>query len=121
VSLSKSYEEVVMGKKVSRPAHKAPAKAQEQKSGKKGGRKEFNNKNRGAMFPNDKDGNEKRPDFTGVIEVVIPDDVEAGDLVKFRLAGWERESQSGVTYLSLTIQKADKQGSNRGAKKDDDE
>lgn len=109
-----------MAKKVSRPKHSPPKRAQEQesgKSGKPGGRKEFDNTNRGALFQNDKDGNEKRPDYTGIVDVVIPDDVEIGDLVKFRLAGWEREDRNGNTYLSLTIQKADKQGSNKGGGK----
>lgn len=30
---------------------------------------EYDNTNRGALFRNDKDGNEKRPDYTGKINV----------------------------------------------------
>lgn len=108
-------------KKVSRPPHKAPARAKEEK-GRKGGKgKPFDNTNRGALFQNDKDGNEKRPDYTGIVDIKIPDDVEPGDVVKFRLAGWERESKSGDTYLSLQIQKADKQGNGRRHKDEEDD
>ena len=113
-------------KKVKRPAHKAPAKAQEEKGsgrgsnrGSGGGKKSFDNTNRGALFPNDKDGNEKRPDHTGIADIEIPEGCKPGQVVKFRLAGWERESQNGDPYLSLTIQKADKQGSNRKTRDDE--
>lgn len=104
-----------MAKKVSRPKHTPPAKAQEQEPGKKG--KQFDNTNRGALFANDKQGNENRPDFTGIVDIEIPEGVSPGDIVKFRLAGWEKTAQSsGDTFLSLQVQKADTQGGN-GQKK----
>lgn len=108
-------------KKVARPGHKAPAKAPEQKKGKGGGGgKQFDNTNRGALFLNDKDGNEARPDYTGVADIEIPEGAKAGDVVKFRIAGWQRQPKNGGNdYLSINIQKADTQGSNR--KQDEDE
>lgn len=105
-----------MAKKVSRPAHKSPGKAKEQDAPKGKGRNQrggFDNTDRGALFPNDKDGNEARPDHTGTIDIKIPDGAKPGEVIKFRLAGWERESAAGNPFLSLKIQKADKQGGNR--------
>lgn len=107
-------------KKPARPAHKAPVRAQEQKgrpekSG--GGKKSFDNTNRGALFLNDKDGNDARPDYTGILDI----DVGDGKVVKFRVAGWIKTPNSGGDdYLSLSIQKADQQGSNK-KKKDAEE
>jgi hypothetical protein len=110
-------------KKISRPAHSAPKKAEEEKGGTRGGRREFDNTNRGALFQNDKAGNEKRPDLTGIVDLEIPEGCKPGDVVKFRVAAWERESErSGNQYLSLTIQKADKQGGNKkGSDEGDDD
>lgn len=102
-------------KKVSRPAHKAPARAPEEKDGPKKGKgtKSYDNTNRGALFLNDKDGNEARPDYTGTVDLEIPADVKSGDVVKFRIAGWTKTPNAGGDdFLSLNFQKADKQGSN---------
>lgn len=109
--------------KPSRPPHKSPKLAPEDKSSRRdSGDKKFDNTNRGALFQNDKDGNEKRPDMTGIIDIQIPEDAKAGQVVKFRLAGWERQDRNDNTYLSLNIQRADKQGSNRKSKdKDSDD
>jgi hypothetical protein len=46
----------------------------------------------GALFPNDKQGNEKRPDYRG--------DVTMGG-VQYELAGWVREGKRGK-FLSLS-------------------
>lgn len=107
--------------KMKRPPHTPPKTAKEETSSRRGGgdKKPFSNTNRGALFQNDKDGNEKRPDMTGIIDIQIPEDVTPGQVVKFRLAGWERQDRNDNTYLSLNIQKADKQGSNRKSKDED--
>jgi len=84
---------------VQRPPHKAPAAAPQER----GGKKKFDETNRGVLFENDKEGNEARPDVTGNITIQVPDDASPGDLVKFRLAGWNKESKnSGMTFVSLS-------------------
>ena len=55
---------------------------------------DFDNTNRGVLFKNDKEGNEKRPDYTGTINV-------NGE--EMRLAAWIRKSAKGVTYMSLNV------------------
>lgn len=55
---------------------------------------DYDNTNTGALFRNDKDGNEKRPDYTGTINV-------NGE--EFRLAAWIREAKSGKKYMSLRV------------------
>lgn len=55
---------------------------------------EYDNTNRGALFPNDKDGNDKRPDFTGTVNV---------DGRELRLAAWKAEAKSGTKYLQLKV------------------
>jgi uncharacterized protein (DUF736 family) len=49
------------------------------------------------LFPQNKDGNEKRPDYAGRIELE-----GAGD---FRAAVWERVDRHGETYLALRLSK----------------
>ncbi len=56
---------------------------------------EYDNTNTGVLFKNDKEGNEKRPDYTGTMEL------ENGK--KMRLAAWVRESQKGQKFLSLKM------------------
>ena len=55
---------------------------------------EYDNTNRGALYKNDKKGNEKRPDFTGKINVNGQD---------FDLSGWMKVSKSGNKYMSLSV------------------
>ena len=55
---------------------------------------EYDNTNRGALFRNDKDGNEKRPDYTGKINV---------DGKDYVLSAWIRESKAGVKFMSLSV------------------
>tara|TARA_B100000029_G_scaffold411392_1_gene413740 strand:- start:369 stop:605 length:237 start_codon:yes stop_codon:yes gene_type:complete len=45
-----------------------------------------------SLFVNDKEGNEKRPDWTGKMKT--PDGTE------LRISLWNTESQSGTKYLS---------------------
>lgn len=60
------------------------------------GPKEYDNTNRGVLFPNDKQGNDARPDYTGKINV---------DGVEKRLAAWVTESKSGNVsqFLKITV------------------
>lgn len=48
---------------------------------------DYDNTNTFALFKNDKEGNEKRPDYTGSIEL------EGGK--KLRLAAWIKEGKKG--------------------------
>ena len=59
---------------------------------------EYDNSNTFALFKNDKQGNENRPDYTG--NLVLPDGKE------MRMAAWIRESKSGLKYLSGRIEES---------------
>ena len=54
---------------------------------------EYDNTNSGALFKNDKKGNEKAPDYAGKINV---------DGTDYRLAAWVREGKSGK-FMSLKV------------------
>ena len=54
---------------------------------------EYDNRDSGALFKNDKRGNEKAPDYTG--EYTTPEGQ------KRRIAAWLRESKSGKKYMAL--------------------
>jgi len=56
---------------------------------------EYDNNNTFALFKNDKQGNEKRPDYTGTITV-------NGE--EMRMSAWIRESKTGNKYMSGQIQ-----------------
>lgn len=56
---------------------------------------EYDDTNRGVLFKNDKDGNEKRPDYKGSINA---------DGRDFQLSAWIRTSKKGVTYMSLSVE-----------------
>jgi uncharacterized protein (DUF736 family) len=53
---------------------------------------DYDNTNTFALFKQDKEGNEKRPDYSGTITL------EGGK--ELRLSAWIRESKSGLKYLS---------------------
>lgn len=55
---------------------------------------EYKNEMRGVLFPNSKDGNDRRPDFKGTINV-------AG--VDYQLSAWKKSSKAGAPYLSLSV------------------
>lgn len=56
---------------------------------------EYDNKNRGALFrATDKQGNEKRPDYSGNLNV---------NTVDYELSGWIKVSKAGNKYMSLKI------------------
>lgn len=72
------------------------AKTQGKKSG---GQKEYDNSNRGVLFPNDKEGNESRPDYTGKINV---------DGVDKRLAAWVTPNDRVGDYLRIVVSDLEK-------------
>lgn len=51
--------------------------------------------NSGSLFKNDKDGNDKRPDYKG-------EGMVFGKMVK--LAAWAKTSQKGTEYLSIKFE-----------------
>ena len=53
---------------------------------------EYDNNNSGALFKNDKQGNEKRPDYKGSAEV---------DGRQYWVSAWIKQSKSGQTFMSL--------------------
>lgn len=61
---------------------------------------EYDNTNRGVLFRNDKEGNPKRPDYTGKLDV-------GGR--EFELAAWIQESKKGLKYMALKVQLPDQQ------------
>lgn len=49
---------------------------------------------------------EKAPDYWGEIAIDVKDLTKVerqGDLLVFKLNGWKRKSQGGMTYLSLSV------------------
>lgn len=69
----------------------------------------------GALFPNDKKGNEKAPDMTG--NLTAHRDMKAGD--EFQVAMWKTKSKAGKPYGSLKA--SDKQGQSPSSATQDDE
>lgn len=56
---------------------------------------QYDNTNRGVLFKNEKDGNEKRPDYTGKINIEGKD---------FWLSAWLQKSKDGSkTFMSLSV------------------
>lgn len=56
---------------------------------------EFDNNNRGVLFKNDKQGNDKRPDYTGSINV---------DGTDYQLSAWIKTSKANTKFMSLSVQ-----------------
>lgn len=55
---------------------------------------DYDNTNTGALFKNDKKGNDKWPDYRGTINV---------DGVEFWLNAWIKKSKKGETFMSLSV------------------
>lgn len=55
----------------------------------------YDRTNTGALFKNDKQGNDKRPDYRGKLNV-------GG--VDYEVAAWLKSSKAGTKYLSLSVQ-----------------
>ena len=56
---------------------------------------EYDNKNTGVLFANDKNGNDKAPDYSGSFE-------DANGVEK-DLAAWVRTAKSGKKFLSIKV------------------
>lgn len=54
----------------------------------------FDDSNSGALFKNDKKGNDRAPDYRGELKV-------AGEL--HEIAAWLKVSKSGTKYMSLSV------------------
>jgi hypothetical protein len=61
----------------------------------------------GTFFKNDKEGNEKRPDYRGELNV--------GGTI-YRISGWIKEGQKGK-WMSLSCEAKDKTEGNDGGRK----
>lgn len=57
--------------------------------------REFDNTNSGALFKNEKEGNPKRPDYRGSLNVAGTD---------YWVSSWLSVSKDGKQYLSLKVQ-----------------
>jgi uncharacterized protein (DUF736 family) len=58
--------------------------------------KEYDNNNRGVLFKNDKDGNDKRPDYRGSATI---------NGVDLNISAWIKRSQkTGDAYMSLSFE-----------------
>ena len=61
----------------------------------------YDNTNRGVLFVNDKkEDGDKKPDRTGSLNV---------DGVEYFLDGWIKKSESGKTFMSVSVKRKDKQ------------
>ena len=79
---------------------------------------DYDNTNTGALFKNDKQGNEKWPDYRGSINV-------GGD--EYWLNAWLKTSKKGEKFMSLSVKPKDEQAKPKqqpaaaGASKDFDD
>jgi hypothetical protein len=61
----------------------------------------FDNTNRGALFKNDrKEAGDKKPEYTGSLNI---------EGVEFFLDAWLKKSAAGVSFMSVSVKRKDKQ------------
>lgn len=63
-------------------------------------------KDSGRLMASQSKRNEKSPDYWGEIAIDIKDMTKVekqGNLYIFKINGWKKRSKSGVTYLSLAV------------------
>jgi hypothetical protein len=60
---------------------------------------DYDNTNSGALFKNDKEGNEKRPDYKGPLNV---------DGQEYYISAWLKTSKIGQKFMSLQVTPAQK-------------
>lgn len=65
---------------------------------------EYDNTNRGVLFPNDRKQKSSHPDFKGNATIKTPD----GELLEVWVSGWEKEGRKGP-FLSLSFQLKEEQ------------
>ena len=71
---------------------------------------EYDNTNRGALFKNDKQGNENWADYQGSLNV---------DGVEHYISAWIKKSKKGQTFMSLSVKRKDSQRSPNPQKQSD--
>jgi hypothetical protein len=63
---------------------------------------EYDNTNRGALFKNDKEGNEKRPDYKGNATIQCPHCHAKSEM---KVSSWIREMRNGSSkFLSMNFE-----------------
>jgi len=66
--------------------------------------------NNGALFKNDKGGNDKRPDYRGPATIAGKD---------YEIAAWLKKSSKGQSYMSLSFSEPRPKGGTKVAGDDD--
>ena len=69
----------------------------------------YDNTNKISLFKNDKQGNEKRPDYTGKVNV---------EGKEYTVSMWKRTSKAGQDYISGEIQEFVKRESNESSNRE---
>lgn len=69
---------------------------------------DYDNTNTGALFKNDKEGNEKRPDYKGTVDV---------EGVIYNVSSWIRTSKGGMKFMSLVLEKKEGGSAKKAAPK----
>jgi uncharacterized protein (DUF736 family) len=59
--------------------------------------------NTGSLFANKEKKSPKSPDYQGDILIDLATLEASKGVVKVRIAGWKKQSASGMTYLSLAV------------------
>lgn len=72
---------------------------------------QYDNNMTGALFVNDKQGNDKRPDYRGTCEI---------QCVTFKISGWKRTTKTGEKMLSLRFEPKEQQPAQPAAAETDD-
>ena len=73
---------------------------------------DYDNNMTGALFINNKDGNDKRPDYRGTCEI---------QGVEYKISGWRRTPKAGDTMLSLRFEPKQQQAQPTAATDDGDD
>lgn len=76
--------------------------------------KTYDNNLTGALFKNDKAGNEKRPDYTGSAEI---------EGVHYWISSWIKEGKNGQKFMSLSFKPKEEkpQGKPANNRRDEDD
>lgn len=73
---------------------------------------DYDNNMTGVLFVNDKQGNEKRPDYRGTCEI---------QGVEFKISGWKKPMKDGGKFLSLRFEPKQQQAQPSAATDNDDD
>lgn len=81
-------------------------------------------KDSGRLMASQSKRNEKSPDYWGEIAIDVKDMTKVqqqNGLYVFKINGWKRKSKTGVTYLSLAVDRYIPRGEESQARPDDDD